>query len=123
ITAQDAAIEALENGARDVEMMRREYEHRRNYIVRGFNDLGLDCFQPHGSFYVFPKITSTGLTSKEFSMRLLREKQVAVVPGPAFGPSGEGHVRACYATSLEQIKIALKRIGELVAECRTASKA
>lgn len=118
ITAQDAAIEALEHGARDVEQMRKEYELRRNYIVRSFNDIGLECFQPFGSFYVFPKITSTGLTSQEFSLRLLKEKKVAVVPGPAFGPGGEGHVRACFATSLEQIKVAMKRIGEFVKENR-----
>jgi len=118
ITAQDAAIEALENGARDVEMMRREYELRRNYIVRSFNDIGLDCFKPCGSFYVFPKISSTGLTSSEFSLRLLKEKKVAVVPGPAFGPGGEGHVRACFATSLDQIKVAMQRIGEFVKEVR-----
>ncbi len=123
ITAQDGAIEALENGARDVEAMRREYEHRRNFIVSSFNELGLECFKPHGSFYVFPKIASTGLSSRDFSLRLLREKQVAVVPGPAFGPGGEGHVRACYATSLDQLKTAMKRIGEFVAECRAASKA
>jgi aminotransferase len=114
-TAQDAAVEALENGARDVEQMRREYEHRRNFIVRSFNDIGLECFKPHGSFYVFPKITSTGLSSQEFSLELLKEKKVAVVPGPAFGPSGEGFVRACYATSLEQIKIAVRRVADFCA--------
>lgn len=116
ITAQDAAIEALESGAADVRAMRREYEARRNFIVRAFNDLGLECFQPHGAFYVFPKIASTGLSSHEFSMRLLGEKKVAVVPGPAFGPSGEGFVRCSYATGLDQIKIAMKRIGEFVRE-------
>jgi aminotransferase len=115
-TAQDAAIEALENGAHDVEQMRREYEHRRNFIVRSFNDIGLECFKPHGSFYVFPKITSTGLNSQEFSLGLLKDKKVAVVPGPAFGPSGEGFVRACYATSLEQIKIAVRRIADFCAK-------
>jgi len=113
-TAQDAALEALEHGARDVERMRREYELRRNYIVSRFNEIGLDCFQPFGSFYVFPKISGTGLSSQEFSLRLLKEKKVAVVPGTAFGPSGEGHVRACFATSLEQIKTAMERIGEFV---------
>ncbi|MDP9292458.1 MAG: aminotransferase class I/II-fold pyridoxal phosphate-dependent enzyme [Verrucomicrobiota bacterium] len=118
ITAQDAAIEALESGAADVREMRREYESRRNFIVRAFNDLGLECFQPHGAFYVFPKIASTGLSSHDFSMRLLREKKVAVVPGPAFGPGGEGFVRCSYATSLDQIKIAMKRIGEFVRELR-----
>ena len=112
ITSQDAAIEALELGARDVETMRREYEFRRNFVVRSFNDIGLECFKPLGSFYVFPKISATGLNSRDFSLRLLKEKNVAVVPGPAFGPSGEGFVRACYATSLEQIKTAMSRIGE-----------
>ena len=112
ITAQDAAIEALESGARDVEAMRREYELRRNYVVTSFNQIGLECFKPKGSFYVFPKISSTGLSSTEFSLRLLKEKNVAVVPGCAFGPSGEGFVRACYATSLDQIKVAMTRIGE-----------
>jgi aminotransferase len=118
ITAQDAALEALENGAKDVEHMRREYQLRRNFIVSSFNEIGLDCFQPCGSFYVFPKISSTGLTSHEFSIRLLKEKKVAVVPGPAFGPGGEGHVRACFATSIDQIKVAMKRIGEFVTEVR-----
>lgn len=118
ITAQDAAIEALENGAKDVESMRREYELRRNFIVRSFNDLGIETFKPLGAFYVFPKITSTGLSSREFSLRLLESKKVACVPGPAFGPSGEGFVRCSYATSLEQIKEAVERIGEFVAEVR-----
>ena len=111
-TAQDAALEALENGARHVEAMRKEYELRRNFIVRGFNDLGLDCFKPLGSFYVFPNIASTGLTSREFSLGLLEKKKVACVPGPAFGPGGEGFVRCSYATSLDQIKVAIKRVGE-----------
>ena len=96
--------------------MRREYEHRRNYIVRAFNDLGLACHKPVGAFYIFPNISSTGLTSREFSLGLLEKKKVACVPGPAFGPSGEGFVRCCYATSLEQIKVAMERIGEFVNE-------
>lgn len=112
ITAQDAAIEALDFAGKDVILMRKEYEMRRNYIVRSFNEIGLECFKPFGSFYVFPKISKTGLSSKEFALRLLKEKKVAVVPGPAFGPSGEGHIRACYATSLDQIKIAMQRIRE-----------
>ncbi len=114
--AQDAAIEALESGANDVAMMRKEYEARRNFIVRSFNDMGLPCFQPLGAFYVFPDIRSSGLTSKEFSLGLLEKKKVACVPGPAFGPSGEGHIRCSYATSLAQIKIAMERIAEFVAE-------
>ncbi len=116
--AQDAAIEALESGDSDVEMMRKEYEARRNFIVRSLNDMGLPCFKPLGAFYVFPDIRSTGLTSKEFSLRLLQEKKVACVPGPAFGVSGEGHVRCSYATSMEKIKIAMVRMAEFVAEVR-----
>lgn len=116
--AQDAAVEALENGSRDVEAMRREYEHRRNYIVRAMNDLGLTCFQPLGAFYIFPDIRSTGLTSREFSLGLLEQKKVACVPGTAFGPSGEGYVRCCYATSLEQIKAAMDRLADFVAAAR-----
>ncbi len=116
--SQDAAIEALEHGSRAVEEMRAEYEHRRNFIVSAFNDLGLDCFKPLGAFYIFPKIASTGLTSRDFSLGLLEKKQVACVPGTAFGPSGEGFVRCCYATGIDQIKTAMSRIGEFVAEVR-----
>ena len=116
ITAQDAAVEALASGAKDVETMRREYETRRNFVVRSLNDLGLECFKPQGAFYVFPKITGTKLTSHEFSMRLLKEKQVAVVPGVAFGASGEGFVRCSYATGMDKLKIAMSRIGEFVRE-------
>ena len=114
--AQDAAIEALESGANDVAMMRKEYEARRNFIVTSFNEMGLPCFQPLGAFYVFPDIRSAGLTSREFSLGLLEKKKVACVPGPAFGPSGEGHIRCSYATSLAQIKIAMERMAEFVAE-------
>ena len=116
--AQDAAIEALESGDGDVAMMRKEYEARRNFIVRSLNDLGLPCFQPLGAFYVFPDIRSSGLTSKEFSLRLLQEKKVACVPGTAFGASGEGHIRCSYATSMEKIKIAMERIAEFLKEVR-----
>ncbi len=120
IMGQDATIEALERGTPAMESMRREYELRRNYIVNSFNELGLPCFKPKGAFYVFPDVSSTGLTSSEFSLRLLHEKKVAVVPGTAFGVSGEGHVRCSYATALDQIKIAVQRIGEFVAEVRSA---
>ncbi len=116
IMGQEAAVEALERGEQSMLGMRREYELRRNYIVRGFNDLGLECFKPRGAFYVFPRISSTGLTSREFSLQLLQEKKVAVVPGTAFGPSGEGHVRCSYATALNQIKVAMERIGEFCSE-------
>jgi aminotransferase len=112
--AQDAAIEALQHGEPDVLSMRREYELRRNFIVRSFNDMGLPCFKPLGAFYVFPNISSTGLTSSEFSLKLLHEEKVACVPGPAFGPSGEGFVRCSYSTSLEQIRTAMERIASFV---------
>ncbi len=118
ITSQDAAIEALERGAPAVARMRGQYEQRRNYVVSSLNEMGLECFKPRGAFYVFPKITGTGLTSAEFSMRLLREKNVAVVPGTAFGQCGEGFVRASYATGLEPIKIAMARMREFVRELR-----
>ena len=121
--SQEAAIEALDRGEESMLRMRREYELRRNYIVRGLNDIGLECFKPHGAFYVFPKITGTGLSSRDFSLRLLREKKVAVVPGSAFGPSGEGHVRCSYATALDQIKIAVDRIGELCQELTVSGTA
>jgi aminotransferase len=119
--AQDAAIEALENGGKDVDRMRKEYELRRNFIVRSLNEMGLECFKPHGAFYVFPKITSTGLTSREFSLGLLEKKQVACVPGTAFGPSGEGFIRCSYATGLEQIKVAMQRMAEFVQETKARS--
>ena len=114
--AQDAAIEALENGGPAVESMRNEYASRRNYIVNAFNQLGLSCFKPVGSFYIFPNITSSGLSSRQFSLGLLEKKKVACVPGPAFGPSGEGFIRCCYATSLDQIKIAMDRISDFLKE-------
>lgn len=114
ITAQEAAEEALKNSICDKEVMRREYKARRNVIVNRFNEVGLPCLMPEGAFYVFPNITSTGLTSMEFATRLIQEKQVAVVPGTAFGPCGEGYVRACYATSMEGIREATKRIRDFV---------
>jgi len=112
IMGQDAAIEALERGDQCVEKMRKEYERRRNFITRALNDMGLDCHKPKGAFYVFPKIA--GLTSREFSLRLLTEEKVAVVPGSAFGASGEGHVRCSFATGLDQIKIAMERMAAFV---------
>ncbi len=122
VMAQDAAIEALEHGAKGVEAMRKEYEARRNYIVKAFNDLGLPCHKPVGAFYIFPNITSTGLTSREFSLGLLQQKKVACVPGEAFGASGQGFVRCCYATSLDQIKVAMERVGDFVAETKMKTK-
>ncbi len=112
--AQYAAIEALKNGDEDIEMMREEYNMRRNVMVKGFNDMGLECFEPKGAFYTFPCIKSTGLSSNDFCEKLLREKKVAVVPGSAFGESGEGFVRCSYAYSIENINEALNRIEAFV---------
>ncbi len=112
--AQDAALAAIELGEPAVQAMRGEYDRRRRLLVDGLNRIGLPTFEPRGAFYAFPKITSTGLTSDEFTERLLVEERVAVVPGNAFGPSGEGHVRACYATSYEKLQEALLRIERFV---------
>jgi aminotransferase len=119
--AQDAALVALEEGEPDVLRMLAEYDRRRRLMVDGFNAIGLETFEPRGAFYAFPRITSTGLDSETFAARLLEEEHVAVVPGGAFGPSGEGHVRACYATSYEQLEEALVRIGRFVERCRSAA--
>lgn len=108
--AQAAGIAALEAGNKYVEQMRDEYDRRRRLIVDGFNTLGLDCFEPRGAFYAFPSIAASGMSSDGFAMRLLEEEEVAVVPGEAFGPSGEGFVRASYATDYEKIEEALNRI-------------
>lgn len=117
-TSQYAAIEALRSCDEEVERMREEYDGRRRIIVNGFNELGLACREPRGAFYAFPSISSTGMTSDEFCERLLYSKRVAVVPGTAFGASGEGFVRASYCYSIEHIKEALARIGEFLEEIR-----
>lgn len=117
-TSQYAAIEALKNGRHDIEMMVEEYDMRRRLIVNGFRSLGLDCFEPQGAFYAFPSIKSTGMSSEEFCEKLLYSKKVAIVPGNAFGESGEGHVRASYCYSVEHIKEALRRIGEFLEEIK-----
>ena len=114
IISQEAALEAILHGLPDTERMREQYKLRRNYIVKALNDMGLKCHFPRGSFYAFPQITSTGLGSKEFAVRLLQEEKVACVPGSAFGASGEGFLRCCFATSLEQIQVAMERMGRFV---------
>jgi len=114
VMAQEAALEALERGQRSMERMREEYRLRRNLIVTSLNEAGIPCHLPKGAFYVFPDIRVTGMTSKEFALKLLKEKKVAVVPGTAFGSSGEGYVRCSYATALDQIKIAVERIADFV---------
>ena len=113
-TSQYAAIEALKNGDGDIAEMKAEYDTRRRFLLDGFRKLGLECFEPRGAFYMFPCIKSTGLSSEEFCERLIREERVAVIPGTAFGPGGEGFVRACYAASMENLAEALKRIERFI---------
>ena len=113
-TSQFAAIEALRNGDEDVRLMREEYNYRRKFIVNGFNKLGLTCFEPLGAFYCFPCIKSTGMSSEDFCNNLLKEEKVAIVPGGAFGESGEGFVRVSYAYSIDHIKKALDAIGRFL---------
>lgn len=113
-TSQYAAIDAMENGDRDIENMREEYDGRRRFLVDGFRKLGLDCFEPRGAFYTFPCVKSTGLSSEEFCERLIVEEKVAVIPGTAFGPGGEGYVRACYAASMRDLGEALSRMGHFL---------
>ncbi len=109
-TAQTAALAALQAGGPHVEAMRREYDRRRKLIVPGLNSLGLPTFEPHGAFYAFPNVSVTGLDDEDFAQKLLQEERVAVVPGSAFGPGGEGYVRCSYATAYEKIEEALRRI-------------
>ncbi len=113
-TSQFAAIEALRSCDQDVENMRQEYNYRRRFIVDGFRNMGLSCFEPLGAFYVFPCIKSLGMTSEEFASKLLMEEKVAVVPGNAFGESGEGFIRCSYAYSIDNIEEALTRIARFV---------
>ena len=114
--SQYAAIEALRNGDEDIKMMLDEYDMRRRYTVNAFREIGLECFEPEGAFYMFPCIKSTGLTSEEFCERLIMSKRVAVVPGNAFGDCGEGYIRVSYCYSIDNIREAVKRIGEFIEE-------
>lgn len=114
IMSQNAGLEALKNGADEVEKMRRAYAVRRNLMLKRFEEMGVPCFAPGGAFYMFPDIRKFGLSSKDFAFRLLEEENVAVVPGTAFGDAGEGSVRACYATAYDQLEIALDRIEAFV---------
>ncbi|GLB59637.1 aminotransferase [Cytobacillus sp. NCCP-133] len=118
--AQFAALEALKTGRTDVEEMKKSYRRRRNYFVQSLNEIGLSCHVPGGAFYAFPSVESTGLSSEEFAEKLLLEEKVAVVPGNIFGASGEGHVRCSYATSMEQLQEAVKRIGRFLERSRKA---
>ena len=114
IMSQTAALEALREGEGDVAEMVADYDRRRHVMVNGFNRIGLPCFEPKGAFYTFPSIKATGMTSEVFAEKLLLEEKVAVVPGTAFGQYGEGHVRCCYATSLDEIKEAINRIERFI---------
>jgi aminotransferase len=114
IIAQEAAVEALEHGADDMLAMREQYRLRRNFIVKSFNETGLPCHLPVGSFYAFPDIRGTGLTSREFAVQLLEQQRVAVVPGDAFGPGGEGFVRASYCATMEDLEKAVERLGKFL---------
>lgn len=117
-TAQYAAIEALKNGDDDVAMMRESYDQRRRFLVHAFKQMGLECFEPFGAFYIFPCIKEFGMTSDEFANRFLQEEKVAVVPGTAFGECGEGFIRISYAYSMERLKEAIGRLERFVARLR-----
>jgi len=114
IVSQEAALEALLHGRNDMLAMREQYRLRRNFLVHAFREMGLSCFEPRGAFYLFVSIKPTGRTSKDFAFSLLEQEQVAVVPGTAFGPSGEGYVRCSYATGMEQLEIAVQRIARFI---------
>jgi aminotransferase len=119
IIAQEAALEALLRGWDGVLKMREQYHRRRDLVVRRFNEIGLKCHSPRGSFYAFPDVTATGLSEKEFAVGLLEQEKVAVVPGLAFGDNGRGHVRACFATSYEQLIVACDRMERFVQKNRS----
>ena len=120
-TSQYAAVEALRNGDEDVAAMRESYNERRRFVVHTLREMGLPCFEPLGAFYVFPCIKSTGLTSEEFCERLIKSKRVAVVPGDAFGECGEGYIRVSYCYSIDNIREAIRLIGEFVKEIKNDS--
>ena len=121
-TSQYAAVEAMKNGDADVVQMRDQYNERRRYLLHRLKNMGLKCFEPFGAFYIFPSIKEFGMTSDEFATELLNSKKVAVVPGTAFGKSGEGFVRISYAYSIDDLKTALGRIEEFVNELRQKEK-
>ena len=114
IMSQYGALERLRSGWSEVERMRVSYQQRRNIMYKAFVEMGLDVVEPEGAFYIFPNISSTGLTAEEFATRLIEEYQVAVVPGDVFGAGGAGYIRCCYATDINKIKIALERIATMV---------
>lgn len=109
---------SIENGDPDIEEMRTAYNQRRRFLMNAFREMGLECFEPYGAFYVFPCIKEFGMTSEEFATRFLEEEKVAAVPGTAFGDSGEGYLRISYAYSLEKLKTAIGRMGHFVEKLR-----
>ena len=121
-TSQYAAVEAMRNGDADVATMREAYDQRRRYLINAFKEMGLECFEPYGAFYIFPCIKEFGMTSEEFAERFLKEEKVAVVPGTAFGDSGEGFLRISYAYSLQNLKAALERLDRFVKKLRAEQK-
>lgn len=121
-TSQYAAVEAMRNGDADVATMREAYDQRRRYLVNAFKEMGLECFEPYGAFYIFPCIKEFGMTSEEFAERFLKEEKVAIVPGTAFGDSGEGFLRISYAYSLQNLKAALARLERFVEKLRAEQK-
>lgn len=121
-TSQYAAVEALKNGDEDIAQMRTAYNQRRRFLMNAFREMGLECFEPYGAFYVFPCIKEFGMTSEEFATRFLEEEKVAVVPGTAFGDCGEGYLRISYAYSLENLKVAIARLEHFINGLRSKEK-
>ena len=119
-TSQYAAVEALKNGEKDVDEMRKSYNQRRRFLMNAFKEMNLECFEPFGAFYVFPCIKEFGMTSEEFATKFLTEEKVATVPGTAFGDSGEGYLRISYAYSLETLKIAMTKLNKFVTKLRNS---
>ena len=113
-TSQYAAVEALQNGDSDIARMRESYDARRRFLVKELNDMGIPCSMPQGAFYVFPNISRFGMNSEEFATKLLNQEGVAVVPGSAFGDSGDGFLRISYAYSIESLKVALEKIQKFI---------
>ncbi|HHV16250.1 MAG TPA: aminotransferase class I/II-fold pyridoxal phosphate-dependent enzyme, partial [Gelria sp.] len=118
IMAQNAAMEALRHGEGEMRKMVENYNYRRKLMLNGFRQVGLSCFEPRGAFYCFPSIESSGMNSEDFCEKLLKEEKVAVVPGNAFGNCGEGHIRCCYAASIDNIEEAIERMGRFLARHR-----
>lgn len=117
-TSQYSAVEALKKGDEDVKLMRESYNQRRRFLMNAFKEMGLECFEPYGAFYVFPCIKEFGMTSEEFAMKFLEEEHVAVVPGTAFGDSGEGYLRISYAYSIDNLKHAMERLKHFIEKLR-----